>query len=200
MDIERPGSVPSDAASTPDSGRPFDRIEARSGIDYALRTIQQSQVQFSLMADAKSNIMITVCSLVLSASLTQLHRSELLPPILVLDLFTLVALVAAILCVLPSNRRPESKEGRVDTTAASFNPLFFMHFQHLSPEQFVREIETRFSDTGTLYRSVLRDIYAAGTVLARSKYRYLRISYSAFLLGLLGGSATLAWSLATAQP
>lgn len=166
---------------------PFDLLEARSGIDYALRTIQQSQVQFSLMADSKANIMITVCSIVISASLTQVHRPEFLWPMLALDLFTAVSLVAALLCVLPSNRRPPMRNGEPDVEHPGFNPFFFMHFRHLPPERFEREVAARSATSGELYRSLVRDIYGGGVVLATSKYRYMRISYLSFIVGLFAG-------------
>lgn len=168
-----------------DKSSAFDSLDARSGIDYALRTMQQSQVQFSLMADAKSNIMITVCSIVVSASLTQIHRPEFRAPLIVLDAFTIVALIAALLCVLPSRRRPESSNGEIDRSAETFNPLFFMHFRHLSLGQFQEELARAFATNGELYRSLSRDIYETGRVLADSKFRLLRISYISFMIGLV---------------
>jgi hypothetical protein len=169
---------------------PFEAIEPRSALDYALRTVQQSQVQFSLMADAKANIMLTVCSIVISVSLTQLDRPEVLRPLLTLDFFTTLSLIAALLCVMPSNRRPPRRaDGSVDRRGESFNPLFFMHFRHLSLEEFEHELEACLSSPGHLYRSLAKDIYASGTVLAASKYRLMRVSYIAFLTGLFAAGA-----------
>jgi len=165
-------------------GEAFDSLEPRSEIDYAFRTIQQSQVHFSAMADSKANIMITVCSIVISASLTQLHRPESLRLLLTLDFFTAISLVAALLCVMPSRRNPSMKDGRVDATAPGFNPLFFMHFRHLPLEDFQRRLEHEVSTPGRLYRALAQDIHASGQVLAESKFRYLRASYGAFILGL----------------
>lgn len=45
-----------------------------AGVDAAIQTLKQTQVQFSLMADAKANIMITVCSLVLAGPLLALKQ------------------------------------------------------------------------------------------------------------------------------
>ena len=162
----------------------FEAVEARDGIDYALRTIQQTQVQFSLMADSKANIMITVCSVVITVSLTQLQRPGLLLPLLTLDVFTAVALVAALLCVLPS--RGATGRGEVAKPGSpSWNPLFFMYFQHLTLPEFEKELATRISPRSELYRSLARDIYNQGVVLGRKKYRWLRLSYLSFMTGLL---------------
>jgi hypothetical protein len=174
----------------------FAAFDNRSGIDYALRTLQQNQVQFSQMADTKANIMITVCSIVISASLTQIDRPMFLAPLLTLDFFTAIALVAALLCVLPSRSTPKRRRGGVDVQSPTFNPLFFMHFRHLPMDAFEREIAARFADSAALYQSLVRDIYAQGVVLANTKYRYLRISYLAFIAGFIAGLTVTALQLA----
>lgn len=174
---------------------PLGELESRSGIDYALRTLAQSQVQFSAMADAKANIMITVCSIVISASLTQLHRPLFRAPLLALDVFTAIALLAALFCVLPSRTVPRLPGGGVNRESPQFNPLFFMHFQHLTLPEFEAEVGRRFADTAGLYRSLVRDIYEQGVVLARAKYRFLRGSYISFIAGLLIGAAVAAAEL-----
>ena len=43
----------------------FSEIPSRGTVDYALRTVQQGLTHFSAMADAKANILITVCALAL---------------------------------------------------------------------------------------------------------------------------------------
>jgi hypothetical protein len=164
-------------------------IESRTQVDYALTTLQQNQVQFSVMADAKANIMITVCSIVMSISLTQLHRPDFVRPLLTLDFFSAISLVAALLCVIPTRAVPKRKDGSVDVGSPLFNPFFFMHFQHLPRAEFVETIMARLTDTQALYRSLVLDIYDQGLVLARSKYRYLRVSYVSFMLGLVLGIA-----------
>jgi len=170
--------------------------EGRREVDYALTTLQQNQVQFSTMADVKANIMITVCSIVMSVSLTQLGRSEFPVPLLTLGLFTLISLVSALLCVIPSRAVPRLRGGGVDKSSPAFNPLFFLHFQHLTRAEFETEMDARLADTQALYQSLVRDIYEQGVVLARSKYRYLRVSYLSFMLGLLVSVATALLQLA----
>ncbi len=182
------------------ASRAFDAIESRTGIDYALRTIQQSQVQLSMMADTKASIMMTVCSIVISASLTQLDRPGWRVPLFVLDGFTAISLVAALVCVLPSTRRPPTKAGAVDVASPGFNPFFFMHFRHLGRDEFEHEVWSRVARPSDLYHAILGDIYAAGCVLAQAKYRYLCFSYVSFMVGLLAALAALVWQLASNHP
>jgi hypothetical protein len=133
--------------------------------------------------------MITVCSIVISVSLTQLHRPAFRMPLVALDLFTAIALLAALLCVMPARRVPRRADGSIDRASPLFNPLFFLHFRHLSQDEFEAEIGRRFADGPSLYRTLLRDIYQQGVVLARTKYRFLRASYASFIAGLLLGTA-----------
>ncbi len=182
------------------ASRALDATDSRTGIDYALRTIQQSQVQFSLMADTKASIMMTVCSIVISASLTRLDRAGWWLPLIVLDVFTVIALVAALVCVLPSTRRPPMKEGAVDVASPGFNPFFFMHFRHLTRAEFEHEFWSRVARPSDLYHVILGDIYAAGCVIAQAKYRYLRFSYLSFMAGLIAALAALFLQLAATHP
>ena len=74
----------------------------------------------------------------------------------------MVALVAALLCVLPSNRMRPIKEGGVDQQSDSFNLLFFMHFRFLTPVEFEQQLAARFASPGELYRSLVNDVLKLG--------------------------------------
>ena len=150
-----------------------------------LRTIQQNQVQFSAMADAKASIMITVCSIVLTVGITRFQDPILRWPLVGLTACTLLALLFAILAVIPSLRYPRDASGAPDPLASGFNLLFFGHFSHLSRDRFEAMLDAMARDEGEIYRAVARDLYGQGVVLAHKKYRMLRYSYSVFLLGLV---------------
>ncbi len=89
---------------------------------------------------------------------------------------------------------PRRRDGSIDKSSKSFNPLFFLHFQYLTREEFEQAVANRFADNALLYRSLAKDIYAQGVALGRTKYRFLRYSYLSFLAGLL-----ISASLAVAQ-
>jgi len=113
-----------------------------TGVDAAIQTLQQTQVQFSLMADAKANIMITVCSLVLAVGFAQLFRSSLLLPLIGLGVFTFLALVMAILWVLPSST--VSIDGaRLQQSSNPRSIFFFGNFFRMPADQFAQEMRKR---------------------------------------------------------
>ena len=127
--------------ATPPSTDPvrpaFAAVPERSSGDHLLRVVQQHHVQLSTMADTKANIIITVSSIVLTLVLGRLQDPELRTGLLVLGAFTLVALLVAILAVVPKFRGVKKHEGPLPPW---FNVLFFGHFTSLDRERFLREL------------------------------------------------------------
>ena len=91
------------------------------------------------MADTKANIIITVSSIVLTLSLGRLNDPQMRISVLILASFTLIALLLAILAVLPKYRPLRLRN---DELPSNFNILFFGHFAELSQERFLAEINT----------------------------------------------------------
>ena len=172
----------------------FARIPERNTVDNLMRTAQQHHVALSSMADTKANIIITVSSIVLTLSLGRVNDPELRTAVLVLAGFTLVALLLAILAVLPKYR-PLKLAG--DTLPNDFNLLFFGHFAELSRERYLAELSRALQPDGSPYATWANDIYSLGIYLAHHKYRYLRYSYLFFLAGFVLASAAQVWRLFT---
>ncbi len=169
----------------------FAELPYNESNDVALATLQNSLVQLSAMADSKANIMITVCSILLTLAISRIEQGVLLIPLAIFSVCCVPALIFAILTVMPSpasRTKPVGRQGRTD----AFNPLFFMHFTEVPLAQFSEEMDRMIRNPGELYRHLSRDIYEAGLVLRVKKYRYLRWSYLALLAGvILAGSALL---------
>lgn len=165
---------------------PFAQVPERNPADVMLRTTQQHHVALSTMADTKANIIITVSSIVLTLSMGRLDQPELRASVLTLTVFTLLALLLAILAVLPKYRPL-----RLTTTELppNFNLLFFGHFAELTRERYLVEVARKMAPGGSIYASMANDIYSLGTYLAHHKYRYLRLSYLCFLTGFVAASA-----------
>ena len=47
------------------------------------------------------------------------------------------------------------------------------------------------NDPSLTYQIQLREIYSLGSFLAQKKYRYLRLAYTAFIVGLFASVTTL---------
>lgn len=168
----------------PDSGiaGPFAGITERNTGDNLLRTAQQHHVQLSALADTKANIIITVSSIVMSLALGRLSDPKLMASAATLLVFTLIALMLAILAVLPKFRAHKFDGEQLP---ANFNPFFFGHFASMDQDRFEREVARQMHTDGRAYRAMARDIYGLGVYLARYKYPYLRWSYLFFLSGFI---------------
>ena len=173
----------------------FGRIPERNTGDNLLRTAQQHHVALSGMADTKANILITVSSIVLTLSLGRMGEPSLRTSVLILDGFTLVALLLAILAILPKYRPRKLREGRLPD---DFNLLFFGHFANLPRERYLAEMRRLLQPDGSPYEAWANDIYSLGSYLAHHKYRYLRLSYLFFLAGFVLACLEQAWRLLVA--
>jgi hypothetical protein len=166
------------------STSPFAEVRSRGTLDYALRTIQQTQNQMASMADTKASIMITVCSIVSTLGITRFDMTTHRWPLLILIFGVLTALLFALLAVLPSLAAPRTRDGRLDVDASSFNLFFFGHFANLPREHFEAMLADVAREDAAIYAMLARDIYGQGIVLARRKYRMLRWSYVVFFAGM----------------
>lgn len=160
---------------------PFAAVPERSSGDHLLRLVQQHHVALSTMADTKANIIITVSSIVLTLVLGRVTDPDLRAGLIVLGVFTLLALLLAILAVLPKYRGTRKIEGPLPE---DFNVLFFGHFAALDRERFLEEMAQKMLP-GQAYETVVRDVYSLGMYLAHHKYPYLRLSYLFFLAGFV---------------
>ena len=179
----------SDAQNQPVS---YSDVPERGTTDNLLRTAQQHHVQLSAMADTKANIIITVSSIVLTLSLGRLNDPQMRISVLILASFTLIALLLAILAVLPKYRPLRLRN---DELPSNFNILFFGHFPELSQERFLTEINKTLLKDGSPYLIWAKDIYSLGIYLSHHKYRYLRYSYLFFLTGFVLACLEQGWRL-----
>lgn len=173
----------------------FRNVTPCQTVDHALRTVNQNQVQQSAMADVKANIMITVCSIVITISAGQLNNPMLVIPVVTLAPFALTSLLLAIFAVVPRIKSPATADGRVDPKDPSFSLLFFGHIAYIPIGDFKRELAWMASDPAVLYDTIARDIHSQAMLLTHRKFRYLRWSYLAFIAGILAATASLLGSM-----
>ncbi|HVF34404.1 MAG TPA: Pycsar system effector family protein [Candidatus Saccharimonadia bacterium] len=175
-------------------GPVFRTVPERNTADVILRTAQQHHVQLSAMADVKANIIITVSSIVLTLSFGNMDDKDLRISAITLTVFTLVALLLAILAVLPKYRPLRLKPDA--PLPPQFNLLFFGHFAELPRERFLAEVSEKMRTEGsTIYETMAKDLYSLGYYLAHFKYRYLRWSYLFFLAGFVLATLAQLWRL-----
>ena len=161
----------------------FDGIVGRSTADDFLGVIGSHHVQLSAMADVKANIIITASSIVLTLALSHFEDPGYRTTVLLLLPFVTLALLFAIIAVLPKHKPIRWSEGHAKPS--KFNLMFFGHFAELSKPRYLREMARVLKDDPAIYEAMCEDIYGLGHYLEAYKYRFLRWSYLCFLLGFL---------------
>jgi predicted metal-dependent HD superfamily phosphohydrolase len=161
--------------------------QTERGISTVFRIMAHNHSTLSQMADNKAHIMISVNSIILSVVVAVLSKHLDDHPALVIPTITLilVCVSATIFSVLAT--RPNISQGiftREDIQNKKTNLLFFGNFHNMSLPDYDWAMKEMLSDRDYLYGSMVKDIYFLGVVLAK-KYRYLRISYSIFMYGLV---------------
>ena len=157
-DVTSPSSIP--GKSHLGMREPFQGILGRNTADYSIMAAQRHHV-----------------------ALGRVNDPELRTSMLTLASFTLVALLLAILAVLPKYRPLRLKHP--DDLPNYFNIMFFGHFSEIPREQFFRLWADALRTDAAVYENLANDLYSIGIYLARHKYRYLRFSYVFFLTGFV---------------
>ena len=170
----------------------FDDVPSSTAIDNILRLNQTNIMNLTLMADTKANIMITVSSIVFSVTLSNMDSEILKWPLTFLGVFSMIALIFAIIVILPKTGYPKTHDGDIDRKSPFYNPLFFGHFAHIPLDEFKSEYAQRLEKDSRTYDAVVGNIYGLGRVLATNKFKYLKLSYTSFLIGLVSAMSVVA--------
>jgi HD superfamily phosphodiesterase len=166
------------------------------GIQTMFRTTSSNHFELSSLADGKGNIMISVNSIILSVALTVLlarlaFYPQYIIPTAVLVLVCLASIIFAILATRPSVNKGRFTED--DIRNKKTNLLFFGNFHKMELDEYQWAMNEMLKDSEYLYNSMIKDIYFLGIVLAK-KYKYLRISYTIFMWGIV--LASIAFGIA----
>jgi len=157
------------------------------GVETMFRNTARTQINLSAIADNKSNILITVNSLLISVIITFLIRKYYEMPHLIIPsiIFLLTCLSSMIFAILAA--RPKvaySEYTRDDIKKKRVSLLFFGDFFNMTIDDYEWGIEELMKDSKNLYRSMILHQYQLGKVLA-IKYKLIRIAYSIFLYGFI---------------
>ena len=157
------------------------------GVESMFRLTARNQISLSSIADNKSNILISVNSIILSVALTVLVSrfdetpAIILPTILFL-LFCMITIIFAILSTRPNiSSGTFSKE---DIKQNKVNLLFFGNFYNMELDDYEWAIGELMKNDTNLYGTMIKDQYYLGKVLAK-KYKLLRIAYNVFMFGII---------------
>lgn len=157
--------------------------EPRQQLDHMLRQTRMNLVNFSQMADTKAHILLSLSSVLLSLSLTQVSDPRFTLSIIGLDIFLLITVFFALLAVIGKVKVVNRKKHSISD--ADYSPLFFGNYGDVSYNEYVKHFVDIMNDSDMTYEIMVKDIYYAGAYLLKTKYRYIRLAYLYFFTGLI---------------
>ncbi len=177
-----------------DKGNSAVDVGTSRGIESMLRNSYRAQLAMIALAARKANIMISVNGFLLS--LLTLSSSYILTtePLLLIPsgLFLTTCVVAIVFAVLAA--RPQhvdkAKTNPSDFRSDRADLLVFEQFAHLSKADHMSVMLEMMTDKQRVYQSMVSHLYFLGKS-ANKRFALLKVSYNAFILGLIASFATL---------
>ncbi|NNC93943.1 MAG: HD domain-containing protein [Chitinophagales bacterium] len=169
-----------------ESGVPKSAKPSR-GVETLFRQTLRNHTHLSAIADNKANIMLSINAIILSIVISTLVpqfnvNPQLIFPTSVLLLVCVLTIIFATLSTSP--KVTEGTVSREDILNKRANLVFFGNFYKMELEEFEWAMGEVLKDEDFLYGSLKRDLYFLGKVLAR-KYKFLRITYTIFMYGII---------------
>jgi hypothetical protein len=176
--------APKDVAKKAKAG-----LGTSKGVETLFRTSYRVNTNLTSLADAKSNIMISINGIIISILLGSIASKIDTNPWLIIPtvIFLVGCLVSMVFAVLAARPRVPSKPITLDEVRKNkANLLFFGNFSRLTQDDFVEGMTDLISNTDLVYTNMTRDTYGLGLVLTK-KYALLKKSYTIFMLSLVAG-------------
>lgn len=144
----------------------------------ALRANLDKHMVLNQMADSKAAMIMTASSIIITITLTQYDKLELIT-ILLLAGSGLLAVVFSILAIIPPLHVTDHT-----------NLFYFRSYSELSEEDFRDQFKAAIADRDKLYDAYLHEIYYLGKHRLTRKYGLIRNGLWTLLIGLLSATAS----------
>ncbi len=145
----------------------------------ALRANLSKHMDLNKMADSKASMIMTASSLIITITLTQYEKLDLIT-ILLLAGSGILSVIFSILAIIPPLHVTDHT-----------NLFYFRSFSDLSEEEFKSQFMEAIGDREKLYNAYLHEIYYLGTHRLTRKYGLIRNGLWSILIGLLSATASV---------
>jgi hypothetical protein len=176
-----------------DSGteeQPVKKKKARKAAEKSTETLFRNAVRSNLdltsIADNKANIMISVNGFILTVVVTAggfviKNDPDLIYAFAMILITAIASIGSAVMAVKPKiNQTGDTLE---DLRNDKSSIIYFKHYVNMNPDDYVTEIKRVLKDVDRVHTHIARHIYGLGYGLS-VKFRWLRISYTIFTIGL----------------
>ena len=156
-----------------------------------LRNAHMKQVQLTVLADQKANMLMGIILVALSVIVSNMAMNDLDNEIakIAFGVFCVTETIAVLMSLLVIVPRlgPKVRSGFLPK---AHNPLYFMHFLTMDKEAFNAIMLENMEKPELVYKLILNDFYDMGFAL-KNKYIMLRSAYFTAAVGLLPAAAIL---------
>lgn len=149
----------------------------------------KNHIKLSAIADTKANILLSVNAIIISlvlsnliAKIGEVNNKHLTIPIIIILVSSLLCVVISILITRPNVTK--GKFTAEDLNNNKVNLAFFGNFHSMDYKTYEAAVKSMHSNNSFIYGSLTKDLYYLGEVL-NIKYKWLRIVYTIFLIGLV---------------
>jgi len=150
---------------------------------------ERNHIQLSGIADRKANIILAVCSVIISSVLTgsaKIFKSDFdtyfLSPMAIFLVFMVLTMIMSIMTTMP-----KLSAGTFDKEAVKehkVNLAFFGNFHKMELKDYEWAVKYMQDDTAEIYKMLTTDLYFLGSVLDR-KFRLLNFTYIVLISGVI---------------
>ena len=173
-------------ANKPKKKKKKKELGSSRGIETMFRTAYRAQLDLTALAATKANIMISLNGLILSVltlsgPFVLVAEPMFTAPIAVFLGTCLSSIIFAVLAAKPCSSKSRSTID--DFKKDQANILIFEHFSSLDVDEHTRVMKGLMRNNKRIYKNMSRQLYLLG-IEAHRKFRLLKFSYMAFLIGL----------------
>lgn len=163
-------------------------IQPANHIDQLIRQTRVYHVQLSMMADTKTNMLLTISSIIITLAISKLTEPQYRISSAILVLSCLITITICCVTAMPSLKK-NFKDKKLK------NLLFFNDFASMDFDDYQNQMHEMMSDPALCYEAQVKEIYQAGKYLFDRKYPLLRAAYFVFFIGFILATMQLLFTL-----
>lgn len=181
MDSKSPTSQPETAPAQPNNWPALLRGSV-------LSSAQSKHVQYISLADRRAQVVITINAFLIPLAISAYDNPEIRLGITIYVLAAALSIIFAVMCLMPK---------RYQTTAGGkSNLLHFSGIWQYDEETYKAQMRESLESRNTITELMVSDIYHLSHDVLRPKFRWMRLSFYAFLTGLVSALLFIALPLA----
>ena len=159
------------------------------------RNALRSNLDLTSLADSKASILISVNGFILTVMVTAsgvyLSNPDMIYPFISIIITALVSISLGAMAIHPRYKKELIKK---DSREDFHSVLYYQDMADLDPDEYVQKVKAILKDKEETYTHIIKHFHILGTEIAL-KYKWLRLAYAAFALGLIVSTVFVVFSM-----